>query len=470
MMTILRIPSPSNTYIRRKYHPFGRKGRFASHCPAKQSLVEIYHTSNSLGNWLAYDQKDTLQTRTHNAANEIVTIDGSTTSITTDSNGNMTRILGFDLTFDAWNRLVRVAKPDGTLVAEYRYDALNRRITKTTPAETRYFYYNRNWQCLTEYANSSATPDTTYLWGLRYIDDIICRTQNSQTLYSLSDPNWNVVALVDTNGLPVERYTYTAFGKLHIYDPAFNERAESQCVWTRTFTGQVLDSETGLMSYRNRFYSPILGRFIMRDPIGYNAEDENLYRYVQNNPFIFVDPEGEYLQYVIIGPLCWGCYQALFETFFMAMNVCENEKSVTLFSICMIKSMDEAMSLWDTYTTTVLGAACLCCGGLKSAVKNIVPKIATAWTKKKIGLCMAYYSLYKSNCPKCTGRTTMGEAKKSVACLSAEVMGRHMFLHNKCDYFLEGSKKRGSKKAEDGHLKELHEKFNALKNVQFVQE
>lgn len=148
--------------------------------------------------------------------------------------------------------------------------------------------HNRNWQCLTEYANSSATPDTTYIWGLRYVDDLICRTQNVQTLYPLPDPNWNVVALTDSAGNPVKRYTYTAFGKLRIYDGNFTSRSSSNYAWTRAFTGQVLDAETGLMSYRNRFYDQDLGRFLHRDPIGV----VNLYWSVRNSPLLRTDASG----------------------------------------------------------------------------------------------------------------------------------------------------------------------------------
>ncbi len=43
-----------------------------------------------------------------------------------------------------------------------------------------------------------------------------------------------------------ERYVYDAFGNI-------NGLASD---WNRTFTGQVFDSETGLMLYRNRFYAP----------------------------------------------------------------------------------------------------------------------------------------------------------------------------------------------------------------------
>jgi len=39
-------------------------------------------------------------------------------------------------------------------------------------------------------------------------------------------------------------------------------------------------------------YSPTLGRFITTDPIGFQAGDENLYRFVSNNPTNAVDPSG----------------------------------------------------------------------------------------------------------------------------------------------------------------------------------
>lgn len=42
---------------------------------------------------------------------------------------------------------------------------------------------------------------------------------------------------------------------------------------------------------RNRYYQPKYGRFTSKDPLGFNA-DINLYRYANNNPVIFTDPEG----------------------------------------------------------------------------------------------------------------------------------------------------------------------------------
>ncbi len=63
----------------------------------------------------------------------------------------------------------------------------------------------------------------------------------------------------------------------------------------RTFTGQSLDSRTGLMDYRARWYDPRLGRFIQPDtvvPGAGNPQALNRYAYVVNNPLRYTDLTG----------------------------------------------------------------------------------------------------------------------------------------------------------------------------------
>jgi RHS repeat-associated protein len=57
------------------------------------------------------------------------------------------------------------------------------------------------------------------------------------------------------------------------------------------FQGQRLDEETGLYYFKNRYYDPVHGRFISRDPEGM-VDGPNLYAFVNNNPVNFVDPLG----------------------------------------------------------------------------------------------------------------------------------------------------------------------------------
>ena len=48
----------------------------------------------------------------------------------------------------------------------------------------------------------------------------------------------------------------------------------------------------GDYEFRNRVYSPSLGRWLSNDPLGFNAGDQNWYRAVGNNPVIYFDPSG----------------------------------------------------------------------------------------------------------------------------------------------------------------------------------
>ena len=275
---------------------------------------------DATGNWGTYKQDLTgagftlNQSRTHTKANEIATIAGASTYVVSDLNGNMTKLpkpdnwsAAFACVFDAWNRLVKV-QDGATVVATYSYNSLNHRVKKVVGSETRLFYFNDAWQCLEERVGS--TVDLTYTWGLRYIDDLVYRDKGEERLYSLADPNWNVVTIANASGVVLERMVYSAFGKVNWLDASFGTKVASGYTWARTFTGQVLDGETGLMLYRNRFYHTALGRFVTRDPIGYDGEHENLYRYIQNKPIFVLDPLGlYYIEVTCTGTLKLSSYR-----------------------------------------------------------------------------------------------------------------------------------------------------------------
>jgi RHS repeat-associated protein len=58
------------------------------------------------------------------------------------------------------------------------------------------------------------------------------------------------------------------------------------------FTGRLFDATTGLQNNLHRWYDPTVGRWLSEDPIGFAANDANLYRYVVNLPTTHVDPFG----------------------------------------------------------------------------------------------------------------------------------------------------------------------------------
>ena len=58
------------------------------------------------------------------------------------------------------------------------------------------------------------------------------------------------------------------------------------------FTARPFDKAIGLQNNLNRWYDPEVGRWISEDPIGFEAGDANLYRYVDNMPTNRIDPIG----------------------------------------------------------------------------------------------------------------------------------------------------------------------------------
>ena len=244
------------------------------------------------GNWLSYNKNGSIENRTHNSANEIQV------TCTHDRNGNMTVMPGLKGKYDAWNRLVQVKDASDSLLATYSYNGLNQRVKKTIGGVVTKSFFNEKWQELeAQEPGAQASGLTTYIWGVRYIDDLVCRDKSSERLYALSDPNWNVVATCDSTGTVQERMCYDAFGKVSWFDAAFASKGASTYDWNRTFTGQVFDSETSLMLYRNRYYHTGLGRFVQRDPIGYRAKDTSLYRYIINRVMFATDPLGLEYEY-----------------------------------------------------------------------------------------------------------------------------------------------------------------------------
>jgi len=52
-----------------------------------------------------------------------------------------------------------------------------------------------------------------------------------------------------------------------------------------------------------RYYDPVVGRFYSNDPVGYTAKNPvmsfNRYLYVNNNPYKYNDPNGEFLNFIV---------------------------------------------------------------------------------------------------------------------------------------------------------------------------
>ena len=71
------------------------------------------------------------------------------------------------------------------------------------------------------------------------------------------------------------------------------------------YTGHTLDTGSGLIYMKGRYYDPSIGRFLSNDPVGTDPSQPasfNRYAYANNNPYVFVDPDGEFPLAVLATP------------------------------------------------------------------------------------------------------------------------------------------------------------------------
>lgn len=291
----------------------------------------------------------------HNLVNQYSTINRSVLGLPLDGfveyddNGNLqTDVNGNTFTYDYRNRLVKVEDADFNTTAEYVYDALGRRISKTVDSVATYFFYDEAGQVIAEYDGDMLEREFVYGNGYNEVlamfnpyhagdpDDFdafieFCdawladvNDPNSSSRYDSSydhdsdgtincddfayfasvwdipsgrESNWYYLrdALGSIRGLVGGRfnreedrefYNYDVYGKLSIQTP---EKSKFDNPYL--FAGYRFDPETELYQTPNRIYDPTTGRWLQFDPILY-ADSWNQYEYVIGNPTRFSDPLG----------------------------------------------------------------------------------------------------------------------------------------------------------------------------------
>jgi len=261
------------------------------------SLTRGSHTQSwnfdALGNWNSVTTDGSTQTRSHNKQNEITSVSGATTP-TFDANGNMIKDeTGKQYVYDAWNRTKVVKDSFGTTLKTYTYDAMNHRVSETVGSNTTDLYYSAGWQVLEERVNG--TGKYRYVWSPVYVDAMVLRDRLDATerIWVQQDANFNVTAITDGSGAVLERYAYDSYGKVTVLNASWAAISSSAYAWQYVHQGGRLDAASELYHFRNRDYSPTLGRWVTMDPIRHGGGDNNLYRLVGNHPTNSTDPSGK---------------------------------------------------------------------------------------------------------------------------------------------------------------------------------
>jgi RHS repeat-associated protein len=211
-----------------------------------------------------------------------------------DLNGNTTQKGTQHFTYDYRNQVIKAK--DQTTEANYKYDALGRRVQKavTVGSATKTTNYYYSGMHVIEERDGSENVLNQYIYG-NGIDEILRMDKYNGTgstpYYFHTDGIGSVTAITDENGNPVERVSYDPYGMPTFTNAAGEVVSKSTIGNTLLFHGRRYDAETNLYYFRARYYDPIMGRFLQTDPMGY-ADSMNLYQGFNMNPYNFVDPLG----------------------------------------------------------------------------------------------------------------------------------------------------------------------------------
>src|SRR3972149_4382399 len=216
--------------------------------------------------------------------------DNRLSGVVHDPNGNIIDDGVFTYTYDSENRLIQVT--NGVDVITYEYDGDGRRIKRVTNDETTYYAYGVGLNVLTEFSGLRI-PKHDYIYAgnknIARVNYDGSGVKEGKTFYH-SDHLGSNIAITDATSTVEWDRVYLPYGQ------GFNDPNVDFLQNTHEYTAKELDEDSGLYYYGARYYNPSIGRFMSVDSAGGDLTDPqswNRYSYTLNNPYKYVDPNGE---------------------------------------------------------------------------------------------------------------------------------------------------------------------------------
>jgi RHS repeat-associated protein len=136
--------------------------------------------------------------------------------------------------------------------------------------------------------NGKSLDDAGGVGGL-----VMANPFGGRPVFCASDLQGNVTTLIDAlNGTVTGRFEYSPFGEL------LRATGPAAAQVRLRFSTKYEDAETGWVYYGHRFYDPIPGRWLSRDPL----EEQgglNLYAFANNNAPNYYDVDGRFIGFFI---------------------------------------------------------------------------------------------------------------------------------------------------------------------------
>jgi RHS repeat-associated protein len=189
-----------------------------------------------------------------------------------DDDGNLLSHGDWTFGWNGENRMILAS--NATHVVTYAYDHQGRMMAKTVDGVARRYLwdeYNIIRETITDQQSSITNH---FVWGLDLsgslqgaggVGGLLAEVKDGVPFFAAFDANGNVTEYVATNGLIAAHYEYSPSGEIVAQS---RNPALPQSDFTHRFSTKPWCEVTGLSEYEYRKYSPGLGRWVSRDPIG----------------------------------------------------------------------------------------------------------------------------------------------------------------------------------------------------------
>jgi RHS repeat-associated protein len=282
-----------------------------------QTYYRAHYALNAAGKRIAADLElplepdpDTGRTDfAYDAANTLTDRSGAagTASYEYDADGNLlTGTLGGSPRTMTYNALGQLETLDGNVVHRHDADGLRVETSRGDIVHRRVYDPGAKYPQLLEERDGQGNLIARYIYGL----GLVARDGPEGPRIYHYDSRGSTVALTNDYGTVTDRYAYGPYGQLLASVADVDLDGDGTPDPTEnpfTYVGRdgVQDDGNGLYYMRARYYAPELGRFIQKDQVFDGTltapQSLNRYAYVQGDPVLFTDPDGDFLVSLLVG-------------------------------------------------------------------------------------------------------------------------------------------------------------------------